>query len=268
MLKVFTLTICQLFTFWTVFMPLGLASTKKAKINLKRFKKPFCMIGNGRYNVSFRKKLKTMRRYQRKISRRYRKFRHNRRLEDKATLHGSPKWVAIKYLRSRGLSWQEVDFAFFALTLFAEARNLNEKDATMVAKVINNRKKNKSYRQAVSQLGQFSSWYYRNQLDNTIMLCPSKKYHKHWKKILKVASENFNKADSTFQSTHYFAPYNMVPRYRIPNWAKGSYAVGFGGHIFLVDKDYKRNNKNADVIYIPKKSRRIKIVKGKIKIIS
>ena len=245
-----------------------ISASDRTEVDLKRFETPFCMVGNGKHNQPFKKKLKTVRRYQRKISRKTRDFMANRAAEKKATLHGSPKWVAIKYLRHNNFSWVEVDFAFFAMTLFAEAKNLSEKNVEMVARVINNRRKDKSYMKAVTELAQFSSWYYKNQRDNSVMLCPGKEYHKHWAKIIKVAHKHFYKKDELLGSTHYFSPYNMVPRYRIPKWAKGNFAMSFGGHVFLVKENMKEalkdQFKDKKLVYIPKNARKVKIYKGEI----
>lgn len=237
------------------------------KVDIKKFMKPFCMIGNGNQNQSFKKKLKILRRYQKKISRKTRDFRKNLSKEDKATLHGSPKWVAIKYLRHRGYSWKEIDFAFLSMTLFAEARNLNREDMGMVARVINNRRQGRSYRQTTTQLAQFSAWYYKNQRDNVKLLCPGKQYNKLWKKSVEVAYDYFEKDDNLLGSTHYFAPRNMVPRYRIPDWAKGNYAIGFGGHIFIVQKNQIDKDLKNKLVYIGRKNKKAKVVRGKITIL-
>lgn len=240
-------------------------STQNLKgVNLSKFEKPFCMVGNGKYNQKNKKKLKTIRKYQRKISRKTKDFKKNKKKEKGATLHGSPKWVAIKWLRNKKYNWKEVNFAFYAMTLFAEAKNLDEKSMGMVAKVINNRKKKKNYINTVTNLAQFSSWYYKNQRDNVVLLCPDKKYHKHWKKSVKVAAEHFNKKDPNFRSTHYFAPRNMVPRYRLPSWAKGKHVVGYGGHIFIVKKSFDPPEEDKEVIFIPRKAKKAKVVRGKI----
>ena len=235
----------------------------KRGINLKKFSKPFCMIDRGDPQLSFSKKLAKLQKYQRKIVKQPSKFMSNKRKEEKFQLFGSPKWIVYRFLKKRGFSWKEIDFAYFALTLFGEARNLDEKSIRMVGKVINNRRKGRSYAQTVTELAQFSSWYYRNERDNVTLLCPSKDFNKLWKKIVTVAYKEFDQRDRRFKSTHYFAPHNMVPRYRIPVWAKGSYAVGYGGHIFLVDKDYA-DQTSKEVVYIPKRAKKIKIKKGNI----
>lgn len=241
----------------------GLSSSNQS-VELSKFEKPFCMIGNGRYDQSRKKKLNTLKKYQRKISRKKKDFKSNKTKEKKASLYGSPKWVAIKWLRHQGYSWEEVNFAFYAMTLFAEAKNLDEKSMGMVAKVINNRKRNKTYINTVTKLAQFSSWYYKNQRDNVVLLCPDEKYHQYWEKTIKVAYENFNQKDPHFKSTHYFAPRNMVPRYRVPSWAKGKHGVGYGGHIFLVKKNFKPKEKEKNVVFIPESKKKIKVVRGKI----
>ena len=76
-------------------------------------------------------------------------------------MHGSPKWITIKNLRAKGFSWNEIDFAFFSMTLFGEARNLKEHDIEMVVElsIIDVRVSN--YRQTVTDLAQFSTWYYK-----------------------------------------------------------------------------------------------------------
>lgn len=239
-------------------------SSNPELIDLDLFEKPFCMIGNGSYDQSRKKKLQTIRNYQRKISRKSDSFKDNKKKEKKANLHGSPKWVAIKYLRHKGLTWKEVNFAFYTMTLFAEAKNLDEESMGKVAMVINNRKKDKSYIDTVTNLAQFSSWYYKNQRDNIVLLCPDKVYHKHWAKTVKVAAKFFNQENKNFKSTHYFAPRNMVPRYRLPSWAKGKHAVGYGGHIFIVKKTFQPDEEDKDVVFIPKSAKKVKVVRGKI----
>jgi hypothetical protein len=233
-------------------------------IDLSKFEKPFCMIGRGNPNLAFKKKLKILRRYQRKISRRSRNFKKNKKKETKATLHGSPKWVAIKHLRHKGFSWAEVDFAFFAMTLFGEARNLKSEDIEMVARVINNRRNGRSYRQTVTNLAQFSSWYYKNQRDNVKLLCPNTRYYKHWAKIIDVAKKHFFQEDQLLGSTHYFAPRNMVPRNRLPSWARGKYGARFGGHIFVFNKKEQTNVDKDKIFFIPKRAKKLGIRKGKI----
>lgn len=240
---------------------------KPNKINVKKFYKPFCMIGNGKQSQSFKKRLNTLKRYQRKISRKTRDFRKNKKKENKANLHGSPKWIVIKYLRHRGYTWKEIDFAFLSMTLFAEARNLNREDMGMVARVINNRRKGRSYRDTTTELAQFSAWYYKNQLDNVTLLCPGREFNRLWKKSVEVAYKYFDKEDTLLGSTHYFAPRNMVPRYRIPDWAKGRYAIGFGGHIFIVGKKDIDESLKKNLVYIGRKNRKAKVVRGKITIL-
>jgi spore germination cell wall hydrolase CwlJ-like protein len=258
----------------TIFLTLTLLSSAQAaknhhptKVNKKRFYKPFCMIGNGKQNQSFKHKLKTLKRYQRKISRKTRDFRKNKKKENQATLHGSPKWVVIKYLRHRGYTWKEIDFAFLAMTLFAEARNLSKEDMAMVARVINNRREGRSYRDTTTELAQFSAWYYKNQWDNVTLLCPGKEFNKLWRKSVDVAYEYFDKEDTLLGSTHYFAPRNMVPRYRIPDWAKGRYAIGFGGHIFIVGKNDIDESLKKQLVFIGRKKKKAKVVRGRITIL-
>jgi spore germination cell wall hydrolase CwlJ-like protein len=255
---------CLLILFSSI-ISLSFGAFTKSKLNVAKFDKPFCMIGNGNPKQKFKKKLHTLRRYQRKISRRPSSFRRNKRKEVKLNLHGSPKWVALKYLEHKGYSRTEVDFVFFAMTLFAEARNLSKRDMTMVARVINNRRKGRSYVNTVTELAQFSSWYYKNQLDNTTMLCPGKVFQKLWTKTIAVAVENFNKKDRLLGSTHYFAPKNMVPRYRVPAWAKGRHAIGFGGHIFLINKGTLDEDLQHKVVYLSKNIKKVTIEDDQIR---
>lgn len=236
-----------------------------SEIDLKKFEKPFCMIGNGNAKQNFKKKLKTLRRYQRKISRKRKSFRKNKKKEKNATLHGSPKWVVIKNLRSKGFSWEEIDFAFFSMTLFGEARNLKEKDIAMVARVINNRRKGRTYRQTVTDLAQFSTWYYKNQKDNVNLLCPHSIHNKNWRKVVKVATKMFHRDDDILGSTHYFAPHNMVPKYRLPSWAKGKYGARFGGHIFVFKNKKQAKVSKDKLFFIPKKAKKVRIKKGKVR---
>ena len=86
------------------------------------------MIGRGDPKTLFKDKLRVLKRYQRKIERKKSSFKRNRKKEKFASLHGSPKWITIKNLRAKGFSWNEIDFAFFSMTLFGEARNLKEHD--------------------------------------------------------------------------------------------------------------------------------------------
>lgn len=99
------------------------------------------------------------------------------------------------------------------------------------------------------------------------MLCPGKQYNKLWKKTVEVASQYFEKDDELLGSTHYFAPRNMVPRYRVPKWAKGKYVVGFGGHIFLVGKNDIDESLKNKLVYIDKDVDKAKVVRGKITIL-
>lgn len=245
----------------------NMGSIRENPLNYKVFEKPLCMIGNGKHNQSFKSKLKILKRYQKKLKRTRSHFRRNKKLEAQTKLVGTPRWVTVKYMRNKGYSWKDIDFTVFAMTLFAEAKNLDKEGVEMVARVINNRRKGRSYLQITTQLAQFSSWYYKNQRDNVITLCPGKAYHKYWKKIISVAKKQFYKNDNILNSTNYFAPHNMVPRYRIPVWAKGRHAIGFGGHIFLVKKNFKWHEKNKKSIFIPKNAKRIKIRRGKISLL-
>ena len=232
------------------------------EIRLNRFKKPFCMIGNGNHNSSSKTKLRTLKRYQHKISRKKGKFYSNKRKERKATLHGSPKWITYKYLAHRKYSKKEIQFAFLAMTLFGEARNLDENSMEMVARVINNRKKKRNYADTVADLAQFSTWYYRNRRDNVSLLCPSLKHTKNWQRAVKVAYKHFNKRDKLLGATHYFSPYNMVPKYKTPGWSRGKHAVSYGGHVFLINKRKYKGQKK--VVYIPKRQKRLRAVRGRI----
>ena len=239
---------------------------QRPEIDLTKFTKPFCMVGNGKHDQPFKNKVKTVKHYQRKISRKRKDFKNNLRAERKGKLFGSPKWVITRYMKAKNYTWEEIDFVAFAMTLFAEAKNLKPKDMEMVAKVINNRRKGRSYLNTVTELAQFSSWYYKNQYDNTILLCPGTIYHKLWEKTLKVAHATFQKEHESFKSTHYFAPRNMAPRYRVPAWAKGRYAVGYGGHIFLVDKNFRPEDDEKKVVFIPQNIKKVQIIKGEIKL--
>lgn len=237
-----------------------------SEIELSKFENPFCMIGSGNSKAPFKKKLSTLRRYQRKISRKRKNFKKNRKKEKHASLHGSPKWITIKYLRAKGYSWDEVDFAFFAMTLFGEARNLKEKDIEMVARVINNRRKGRSYRQTVTDLAQFSTWYYKHQRDNVNLLCPHSIHTKNWQKVVRVATKMFHKDDELLGSTHYFAPHNMVPKYRLPSWAKGKYGARFGGHIFVFKNKEQAKVSEEKLFYIPRKAKNVRIRKGEVRL--
>lgn len=239
--------------------------TSITEIDLSKFEKPFCMIGRGNPKLNFRKKLGILRRYQRKISRRRKDFRKNKRKEKYSTLHGSPKWVVIKNLRAKGFTWDEIDFAFFSMTLFGEARNLNNDDIGMVARVINNRRKGRSYRQTVTQLAQFSTWYYKNQRDNVNLLCPHPVHQKNWSKVVQVAAKHFHQNDDRLGSTHYFAPHNMVPKYRLPSWAKGKYGARFGGHIFVFKNKDQAKVEDDELFYIPEEAKKVRIRKGEVK---
>lgn len=263
------LTKNHLFIIWplSIIFSLNLsfaAEEKVFNIDIQKFAKPHCFIGQGDHSASFKKKYKTLKRYQKRISRKKSSFRRNKKAEMKTRLRGTPNWIVEKSLKAKGYSKDEIEFAYFTMTLFAEARNSSEKDIEMVAKVINNRRKNKSYQQTVTKLAQFSSWYYKSQRDNVVMLCPSPIYFKHWGKIVKVAINHFYETNVHFKSTHYFAPYNMVPRYRIPTWAKGKYGVVYGGHIFLVKKGYV-SPEGLTAKYIPRKSKSIIIRGGKFR---
>lgn len=200
--------------FWTYltaffFLTPHLSFASSEEIRLERFETPFCMIGNGDSEAPFTQKLRTIRRYQRHISRATKDFRDNRRLEEKAALHGSPKWVTYRFLAHRGYSREEIQFAFYAMTLFGEARNLSEESMEMVARVINNRRRDRNYADTVTDLAQFSTWYYKNQKDNVVLLCPSKKQTKNWQRAVRVAFKHFNQQDDYLGSTHYFSPYKI-----------------------------------------------------------
>jgi hypothetical protein len=236
-----------------------------SEINLEKFEKPFCMIGNGNPKADFKYKLKKVKRYQRKINRSKKNFKKNKKKEKVASLHGSAKWIVIKNLRSRGFSWDEIDFAFFSMTLFGEARNLKEDDIAMVARVINNRRKGRNYRQTVTELAQFSTWYYKNQRDNVNLLCPHPIHTKNWRKVVKVATRMFHRDDDKLGSTHYFAPHNMVPKYRLPSWAKGKYGARFGGHIFVFKNKEQAKVSKDKLFFIPRKAEQVRIRKGKVK---
>lgn len=233
-------------------------------IKLEKFDNPFCMIGHGKPELSFKKKLKILKRYQRKISRKTKDFFKNKKKESKSKLFGSPKWVAIRYLRARNYSWAEVDFAFFAMTLFGEARNLDDEDIEMVARVINNRRKTQNYRETVTRLAQFSAWYYKNQWDNVTLLCPSKSHQKNWKRVVQIAKKHFYEKDELLGSKHYFAPHNMRPKYKVPVWAKGKYAARFGGHIFVFNDKTQTNINKDQLFFIPKGANRLRIRKGEV----
>ena len=233
---------------------------------LEIFRKPICILNNSEY--SNKRKIQIVRQFQKNISRNPKDFKKNKALEKKGLLKTSPKRLTYKYFLKKKYSVRQREFAFFLMTLFGEARNLKEKDIEMVARVINNRRHryNKSYVQTVTDLAQFSTWYYKNQKDNAILLCPGKEYHYLWQKVFKVAKEQFENSDLFLGSEHYYAPRNMSPRNRVPEWSKGRYAVGYGGHVFLVDKKFKAQNEDLKVVYIPKKTKKISIRKGKIKI--
>jgi len=235
-----------------------------SEIRFERFSEPFCMIGHGDPEAPFTQKLRTLRSYQRHISRKSVDFTANRSLEVKAALHGSPKWVTYRFLAHRQYTPEEIQFAFFAMTLYGEARNLSEQSMEMVAKVINNRRRGRNYADTVTDLAQFSAWYYRNQRDNVDLLCPERNQTENWQKAVRVARKHFNKEDQYLGSTHYFSPYNMVPRFSIPSWARGRNAVSYGGHIFLIDP--KKYQGEKSIIKIPKNHQRIRAVRGEIRL--
>lgn len=236
-----------------------------SEIRMNLFEEPFCMIGQGNPETPNQKKLDVLRKYQRRISRKSADFRHNRALEQKAALFGSPKWVTYRFLAHRQYTSEEIQFAFLAMTLFGEARNLSEQSMEMVAKVINNRRRGRNYADTVTDLAQFSAWYYRNQRDNVDLLCPSPDQKENWQRAVQVAKKHFNQQDDYLGSTHYFSPYNMSPRFSIPSWAKGKKAVSYGGHIFLIDpKKYKGQK---EIIQIPHNLKKIRAVRGQIKLL-
>lgn len=239
-----------------------LAHTSEPPVRLERFEKPFCMIGQGNPDAPFREKLSVLRRYQRQISRSSSDFRANRNLERRAALHGSPKWVTYRFLAHRGFTREEMDFAFFAMTLFGEARNLSEESMSMVAKVINNRRRGRNYANTVTELAQFSAWYYRNQRDNVDLLCPPSSQNQNWQRAVAVAAKHFNKEDTYLGSTHYFSPFNMVPRFRPPSWARGKWAVSYGGHIFLINPETYRGAKAP--VKLPQNLTRVRARRGEI----
>lgn len=232
--------------------------------NISIFKRPFCILGPQTWWKKENEKLDIVKWHQRYIKKGPNFFNINRKLEKSTLLTGSPKQLTLDFFLNKGLSLTQIEFGLFVMTLFGEARNLHTRSIEMVARVINNRKGDRTYTETVTELAQFSTWYYTNQRDNTVMLCPSKEHQKSWKKVFKVAIKNFNRKDTFLGSKHYFSPYNMVPRYRTPEWAKGNYAVGFGGHIFLVDKKFKEKNKNLQVVYIPKNNEQVKVSDGVI----
>jgi hypothetical protein len=244
-------------------LPISSHATEPA-IRLERFEQPFCMIGHGNPDAPFQEKLTVLRRYQRRISRKSADFRRNRELERRATLHGSPKWVTYRFLAHREYTAEEIDFAFFAMTLFGEARNLSEESMEMVAKVINNRRRGKNYADTVTELAQFSAWYYRNQRDNVDLLCPPSVQTENWRRAVRVAARNFNRTDQQLGSTHYFSPYNMVPRFTPPAWARGKWAVSYGGHIFLIDPKTYKGEKTP--VFLPRDLKRVRAVRGEIRL--
>jgi len=231
-------------------------------IRAEKFENPFCMIDRGDSEAPFAKKLTTLKRYQRRISRKSADFHSNKLLERELKLHGSAKWITYRFLKARQYTETEIEFAYFAMTLFGEARNLDEESMGMVARVINNRRRGRSYAATVTEMAQFSTWYYRNQKDNVILLCPQKKQTDNWRRAVEVAKAHFNKKDDYLGSTHYFSPYNMVPRFRPPIWARGKKAVSYGGHIFLVDKKKYKGSKK--ITQIPTDLNRIRAVRGEI----
>lgn len=233
-------------------------------MELDFIERPLCMLGDQYRGWSKRRKVRLVRKHQRRISRRTRMFMRNKKLETKGKLVGSPKYLTLQYLKEKGLNLKQIEFTVFAMTLFSEAKNLSEKDMGMVARVINNRRGNGTYLQTVTELAQFSAWYYKNQHDNAVLLCPGKQYDRLWEKTVKVAAKHFYKKDPNFKATHYFAPRNMSPRYRIPRWAKGRYAVAYGAHVFLVSKDFEPEEDDKEVIYIQRNKRRMKVKEGKI----
>ena len=182
-----------------------------------------------------------------------------------ASLHGSPKWITIKNLRAKGFSWNEIDFAFFSMTLFGEARNLKEHDIEMVARVINNRRKSRNYRQTVTDLAQFSTWYYKNQRDNVNLLCPHPIHNKNWKKVVRVAIKMFHKDDTKLGSTHYFAPHNMVPKYRLLLGRRGNMAPDSEGISLFLKIKTKQKSTKTSFFYIPEKAKRVRIRRGQVK---
>jgi len=102
---------------------------------------------------------------------------------------------------------------------------------------MDNRRRGRNYADTVTDLAQFSAWYYRNQRDNVDLLCPNSKQKENWQRVVKVVDKHFEKEDEYLGSTHYFSPYNMVPRFSIPSWARGKKAVSYGGHIFIIDTE-------------------------------
>lgn len=234
-----------------------LDSNSKKELDLSKFETPVCLVGNPGMTLSKRARL--VRQMQKGISRKREDFRKNKSLERRFRLKGTAKYTVRQYAKKESFSPVEEEFLFFAMTLFGEARNLDEEGIEMVARVINNRRKGRSYVQTVTQLAQFSAWYYKHTADNAVLLCPSYKQYKNWKKVIKVAYEQFLEEDDFLQSSHYFAPRNMRPRNRIPQWAKDNLVVRFGGHVFLVNQDFRERNSTdeLEVAYIKPDAKKI-----------
>ncbi len=232
------------------------AMEEKYNVDLSKFSSPFCVLKT-KQDISFRSKYRKLVKLQKHISRSPRHFYKNLKLEQQFKLHGSPKWLAYRYFKEKGFNDTEIEFAFFIMTLFGEARNLSEEGIEMVARVINNRRRGKSYVQTVTRLAQFSSWYYKNRRDNVALLCPSSLHNDNWKRVVKVAFEQFLEKDDFLKSKYYFAPYNMVPRNSIPYWAKGVHVVRFGGHLFLVDEAFVEKHKHLEMAYIDEEARKV-----------
>jgi len=240
------------------------ATIEKPSIDTSAFSKPFCIIGNSGWGTS--KKVAALRELQTNISRKTADFYQNKELEKNLKLKGSPKYLASNYFKTIGLDKRQTEFAFFAMTLFSEARNLDTKEIEMVARVINNRKGGTTYSETVTELAQFSGWYYKNRHDNAVLLCPGKEHSENWNKVVKIAAEQFEKKDAFLKSKHYFAP-NNIPNNKLPQWAKGNLAINFGGHVFLVDSDFKANNEDLDVFYIDDSVKQLRVNNDQLEIV-
>lgn len=248
---------------WTPITPSFAKDKYPSVVDLTRFEKPLCLVG--KQSMSKREKVNILREHQASISRKTADFRQNKLLERKSALKGTAKNILQKHFKKQKLNWVEQEFGYLLLTLFGEARNLDKENIEMVARVINNRKGQKrTYEETVTELAQFSSWYYKNQFDNVDLLCPDKKIAKNWDKVYRVAVEQFRSQDDFLKSKFYFAPHNMFPKHKLPRWSKGKHAVGYGGHVFLVSEDFKERNSDLEVVYIPANAKKMKVRRGKI----
>lgn len=129
----------------------------------------------------------------------------------------------------------------FARTLLGECGRCDDREVRWIAHVVLNRLRSGRYGEEIGDVVtyrrrgvyHFATWDpAQNRLEAT---GPHVDRSRAFRRMLAIADAAWQEPDPTGGATNFYHPRSMVPRGRVPRWAKGRAGVRVGGAVFFRD---------------------------------